>query len=418
MNRAWRQPSRTVLHLALAILLLTLSARVTPAQSGRPDPAAPGQVTVDPIQCWWRTSTPAVRVGEPFGVVLTCSLVETESIRILLDETKLGPEAIPLAPFEVLDGSRAADRRTSDHRFFQREYHLRLVNDTLFGKDVPVPALSLAYRVQSPGSDGTALTGIEKKYELPAQTIRILSLVSQDVTDIRDASAGTFANLDRAEFQASTLIAGGRVLVAVGGLLAVLALVSAVGGRTRVDRRTTLLSASAVLNQAARELARVRRERTEGGWTHDLAARALAALRLVGAYAMAHDASQREAADEATGGDGAFVHTALSGKRVLLSSALTAGRVRQARDLASAANAPASRVGTLEALASLDDALSTLTGAQYGRPTALDETSLDAVLASAESLVRHTKRRYRWPARTAARLSARLSTLGRRVWHR
>jgi hypothetical protein len=42
------------------------------------------RVEVDPVTCWWRTSAAAVRVGEPFGVVLTCSLLQTEAARVVV----------------------------------------------------------------------------------------------------------------------------------------------------------------------------------------------------------------------------------------------------------------------------------------------------------------------------------------------
>jgi len=50
--------------------------------------AAAQNVETDPIQCWWRTSAGAVRVGEAFSVVLTCAVLE---------DPKSGlPTALPL----------------------------------------------------------------------------------------------------------------------------------------------------------------------------------------------------------------------------------------------------------------------------------------------------------------------------------
>ena len=42
-------------------------------------------VEVDPIKCWWRTSTSAVRTGESFDLRLTCAVVETEAARVVPD---------------------------------------------------------------------------------------------------------------------------------------------------------------------------------------------------------------------------------------------------------------------------------------------------------------------------------------------
>jgi len=55
-------------HLFLGLAVITIAAL----------PAAAQNVETDPIQCWWRTSAGAVRVGEPFSLVLTCAVVEND----------------------------------------------------------------------------------------------------------------------------------------------------------------------------------------------------------------------------------------------------------------------------------------------------------------------------------------------------
>jgi hypothetical protein len=83
-------------------------------------PAAAQTEKTDPIQCWWRTSTGAVRVGETFSLVLTCAVVENDAAKVVVDQAKLEPSVIQLAPFEVVTGSsHGADLRTGDRRFFQ-----------------------------------------------------------------------------------------------------------------------------------------------------------------------------------------------------------------------------------------------------------------------------------------------------------
>src|SRR5947207_5385658 len=91
-------------------------------------------VQTDPLQCWWRTSTGAVRVGEPFTVVLTCAVLETDQVTVVPDQTRLEPSVVQFAPFEVLGGTHGADLRSGDRRFFQYEYRLRLIADGMFGK--------------------------------------------------------------------------------------------------------------------------------------------------------------------------------------------------------------------------------------------------------------------------------------------
>ena len=51
-------------------------SRASSSASRRPPRAQ--TVQTDPLQCWWRTSAGAVRVGEPFTVVLTCAVLETD----------------------------------------------------------------------------------------------------------------------------------------------------------------------------------------------------------------------------------------------------------------------------------------------------------------------------------------------------
>src|SRR3989442_14856900 len=69
-------------------------------------------VETDPMQCWWRTSAGAIRVGEPFSLVLTCAVVENDAAKVVVDQSKLEPSVIQLAPFEVTGGAHGADPRT------------------------------------------------------------------------------------------------------------------------------------------------------------------------------------------------------------------------------------------------------------------------------------------------------------------
>ena len=61
----------------------------------------------------------------------------------------------------------------------------------MFGKDVALPETKISYRVQSKVGQKTSLQGRDQTYMLPAQSMRVLSLVPADATDIRDTSSAT-----------------------------------------------------------------------------------------------------------------------------------------------------------------------------------------------------------------------------------
>src|SRR4051812_21672532 len=94
-------------------ILSALALLATTAVPGFAQHAAPTQ-SADPIQCWWRTSAGAIRVGEPFTVVLTCAVIETDAAQVVVDQSRLEPSVMQFAPFEVLGGTHGADLRTDD----------------------------------------------------------------------------------------------------------------------------------------------------------------------------------------------------------------------------------------------------------------------------------------------------------------
>src|ERR1051326_2926515 len=120
--------------------------------------------TADPIQCWWRTSAGAVRVGEPFTLVLPSAVLGTGDVKVVPDQSKLEPAVVQFAPFEVTGGAHGVDLRTDDRRFFQYEYKLRVIAENLFGKDVALPETKLNYRVQSKTGQGTSIEGRDQVY--------------------------------------------------------------------------------------------------------------------------------------------------------------------------------------------------------------------------------------------------------------
>ena len=354
-------------------------------------------VETEPLQCWWRTSAGAVRIGEPFAVVLTCAVLETEAATVVVDQSKLEPSVVQFAPFEVMGGNHGADLHTDLRRFFQYEYRLRLIGEGQFGKDVPLPETKLSYRVQSKVGDKTAIQGRDQSYLLPAQSVRMLSLVPADAADIRDASAETFADLDQRAFRANLLIIIGGVLFALAGLLALLALVRLF---TRLRKPSTaaqkLLSDGTILRAAGRELSAVQRDREGAGWTPELAARALTALRVAAAYALGRQVARTEipTTPGAVVPDGAGALTVGSGwlgrKKVIVSGAATPRSLaaERARGLGTE-----QRAGLLE---SLDRALGQFTTAQYGRADTLDAAALDEALTAGRSAVKRVAFEQTW----------------------
>lgn len=394
--------------------------------------AAPGfaqpqtQTTkADPLQCWWRTSAGAVRVGEPFTVVLTCAVLETADVKVVPDQTKLEPSVVQFSPFEVTGGSHGADLRTDDRRFFQYEYRLRVIAENLFGKDVALPETKIVYRVQSKTGQGTSIEGRDQTYVLPAQSIRVLSLVPADASDIRDAGAETFTDVDQRSFRASLLTVVGGILFALAGLLAILAIVRIVAKyRKPADTAEHVMPDLAVLRGVGRELAAVKREREGSGWTAELATRALAAMRVIGAYATGRSVSKatqstidrRQSTVDSEPIDGQLVlWTGIPPKRrkVIVSGAATPMLVgREAARLSK--NGGAKRAQDLE---SLERALSAFTTAQYGQAGRFDDVALDDGISSGFALLRRLKLEHTWPVRRFLKRPAPMPA-GTKVWSR
>jgi hypothetical protein len=359
--------------------------------------------SADPLQCWWRTSTGAIRIGEQFSIVLTCAVLETEAATVVVDQSRLEPSVVQFAPFEVLGGSHGADLRRDDRRFFQYEYRARLIAENQFGKDVSLPETKLSYHIQSSVGQKTALQGRDQSYILPPLSLRVLSLVPADATDIRDTPSVTFQDIDQRGFRANLLTVIGGVLFAVAALLTLLALVRLLARfRKPAEASTRLLSDSAALRAAGRELAAVRRQREDGGWTPDLAGRALAALRVAGAYAVGRRASLMPAAAQssvASRQSSDFSQEAEEAGRLIVRT----GWPRARRVAVSGAITPQSvgrdrirRTGTAgftgsELYESLEQALAALTAAQYGRNGKLDDSALDQALDTGGQVLKRAR---------------------------
>jgi hypothetical protein len=395
----------------LTMLCLALAASSAAAQD----------VSTDPLQCWWRTSAGAVRVGAPFSIVLTCAVLETDAATVVVDQSRLEPSVVQFPPFEVLGGSHGADLRTDQRRFFQYEYRLRLITENMFGKDAALPETKISYRVQSKVGQKTAIQGRDQTYMLPAQSIRVMSLVPADASDIRDTSSGeNFTDIDRRAFRANLFSIIGASLFVVAGLLALLTAVRLYRRyRTPAAATERPITDAAILRGARAELQSVRRERDSGGWTPELAGRALAALRIPATYLL----GRKVGCAAFTGPAGGFSDPQSGGlmlrtgwpksKQIAVSGAATAQTIarEQARGTANA-----KRGVMLDALAS---ALATFTTAQYGRgDIKLDDDALDRALSTAFDVLKRVRLEQTWIMKRLAARRGDAAPVDTRAWSR
>jgi len=369
------------MRTALVVFALVLVGSPVLAQAPAPRPPASAEATagrqagtdlveVDPIKCWWRTSATAVRTGESFGITLTCSVVETEANKVVPDFSKLDPTVVQLPPFEVLGGTHAGDLVTPGKRFFQYDYRLRLIAEDAFGADVAVPPLEITYRIESQVAGGDTVQGRDQSYALPRASVRLLSLVPDDTTDIREAPASQFTTIENRDSRANLLQTVAGVLF---GIAAVLAVVMLIGMLRRKTKTSTVshahLAPRTILGAVAKELDEVQRA-GRGGWTAELACRALAALRIAGSFAIDRAVGQRAARSGETPVEGELTVTSFGRGTVIVSGAATP-------ETTNSAAAPHG----------LSDALRTLTVMRYGRVEKLDSTGDEAI----ETAIRVTK---------------------------
>jgi hypothetical protein len=354
-------------------LLLVLGSRPALAQAPATPPA---EVAVAPIECWWKTDRSAIRVGEQFELTLTCAVLDTDRVKVAVDESSLAPSALHLVPFEIVSGQRFRDIRNSPRRFFQYQYVMRVLGEEFFDKEVSLPRLQLSYRVQNMLSTGSALAGREALYSLKPVPIRVLSLVPNLTSDIRDSPPDTFGDVDSRLFRSNILLIAAGVALALALLLIVIVVV-----RTTIRRRVTaiarkrLLSPALVLRAASGELSSVKSAAQQDGWSSDTAGRAAAALRLAGAVALGSPVSQWEAGRGAVPGEGQIaLRKGWRGRRIMLSSAVTP---------AASAHPDSGAIW-----AGISQTLGTFTAVRYSRDPKTDGTALDAALADGQDLVK------------------------------
>ena len=405
-----------ITYLSRILLVLLFAIALAYGQDVAPAKA----LEADPLQCWWRTSAGAVRVGEIFQLVLTCSVLETEALKVVPDQSPLDPNTIQMPPFEVAGGARNADLSASQHRFFQYEYRLRVMSQDLFGRDARLPEMKIAYRVQSRSNTGAAVEGIEKSYVLPPLSVRILSLVPADASDIRDASPTTFADIEGRSFRANILTAVAAILFALAALLAILAVVGVTKQRqSEAGPGSQPVPDLRVLEAVLAELAAITRDRRVNGWTMESIGRLFTALRIVSGYALGRPAGQiaPEAGEDVRPG-----HLLVRYRRSRFARPLhffIAGSVTGqtiSAEIGRLSSAPVAEHAVI--LGEMERALAELTITWYGRDAEVNNDLLDSNLESGIRAARNLRKEHTWLVRKLRAFHRATAEFGERVWVR
>lgn len=385
---------------AVAFAVVALASAPAAAQTSQdattPAAAVPGAMPspiltdANPLQCWWRTSAGAVRVGEPFDVTLTCAALDTDALRAVPDESRLTVAAIQLTPFEIIEGGRAPEVRTGDRRLIQHHYRLRLINPDVIGHDVKLPPLSIPYKVESRVGAGATVAGRDLTHLMPQIAIRVVSQVAADAEDIRDSSDASLARIDDLRFRARAYTLAGWALAGVAALAALTALVPAFGLLKRTRRSTgSRIADRAVLNEAARVLNARLSDARGGGWTPESLAETHGAMRAVAAIATGVGARDLGLGFGAPLPAGRLRVRRRFGRQVAAVTAhVTSAHVTRALE-ALPASASAGERSRLERLR---DGLVAMTRAQYGASPAADTSAVDEAVAAARDIAREVAR--------------------------
>jgi hypothetical protein len=396
--------------LLIAISSVVLSCVGAVAQS--PAPAGQAADEANLIECWWRTDKSTVHVGERFEVTLTCALTETDRLAVEPNVARLEPTTIALSPFEVLDGARQPDLRADAHRYVQFTYTLRLIGDDLFGRDVELPPLGIAYHVRS-GSGDSRPQGRERTYELPPLSMRVMSLVPRGVSDIRDASPEAFADIERRRFRARIALVVASICFGLAAILLISAALKA-SRRFRTGRAAAKpgLSPGAVLRGCLRETGRVRSDVARGGWTPALVGRALTVFRIAGASALSRPITQTALGVAGNGREGELeVRGGLLLRKRTRVSAPTTGQAFDSRARSGNGQRPDAASGPL--LDSIGQAIGEFTAARYTTNGPLDIKALDEAFEAGSQALRRLRLAKLWPVRTAALLARSLTSIRR-----
>lgn len=385
------------------------SAQAPPSNPGVAPTDLGGHVENDPIRCWSRTSAGAVRIGETFTVTLTCAVIETDLVQVVPDESKLGIAVVQMTPFEVAGGFHPADIGTNGRRFFQYDYNVRMINPDAIGTDVPIPLMQVTYRVNSRIAGNQQMQGREMTYVLPPMWVKVLSVVPQDATDIRDTDEASFSRAEQISFRAGVLQIIATTLMVLGGVMTLLALISIARRAAKQAKgpQERLLGRPALMRLAVRELSAAQQEGIASGWSDAALSRVAGALRLAAAGASDRRISQHVVESEVTAGEGRFVISRLGRvKRTAVSATVTS------EDLDRALRRTPEGSSRRQLLEELQQTLRALSAAQYSRPGG-DRSGVDAIVNKALELARQVRSQLSWPREWLRRLTARVPLLQR-----
>ena len=374
-------PRRFFLPLVFLLLLLPMSNHVGAAAS--PDEARRSNDPADPLRCWWRTSSGAVRSGETFDLTLTCAALDSSSLQAVVDESRLAGSTLALAPFDIVASAHPRDLRDGQRRFFQYRYTLRLINPDAIGKDVALPPITLNYRLDSRAGSGEIIEGRAQNYLLPPLSVRVLSLVPENAPGIRDMPDADFFSGETLNRRANMLEIVAVTLSALGSLLLIALLLHRISrARRTADGTPRLLDERQLLNACQHELTTVA-DTAKAEWNESLAARAQAAIRLAAACALDRTVSQMPATGASP--DAGQLVVTHAREKLVLSAAVTGEQLAEV--IATLPDASSRKT----MLAQLHDALTTFDRAQYGAGNTFDRVTLDNATASALAVITELK---------------------------
>lgn len=345
--------------------------------------------SVEAIKCWWKTDKSAIRIGEKFEVILTCRVVETDLEKVVPQENDLEPSVVSLAPYTSIGGVRHPDILRNNLRFFQYEYHLMLVGEDFFNKEVPVPSLEIKYKVDRKVQKENINTK-ENIYRLPELQMKISSLVPKDTKNIRDSGDKTFSFIKRLHFKAIV----GFVLA---GLFLVLPLAimflpfwRAILEWRRSSSNGTLFGNTALLRRMLSELKHAQGLKNKNGWNDEVISKINTICRITGAIALSMNVSQFSEKFGKKGLEGQLKLRKgwLWPKRVMIYSSLTPETMR----------ANASKTLNNSWNNDFIDVFEVFNNARYGSDE-LDEAMLDVSLVQCMNLVKKLYHRHFWLVR-------------------
>ena len=406
--------SRISWRVGMAIVLAVWAAGSVVATQSSPSGADSVDVETHPMSCWWKTDKSAVRVGEPFGLTLTCRVMETDRVAVVPDVSEIEPASIQLTPFDVVEGTRHEDIIVPPWRYLQYVYTVRLLGEEFFGRDVAIPPTNVTFRVHTGGAE--IVEGSEHTYVLPSMLMRILSLLPAQAADIRDPAVDTFGDIEARRFRATMEMVASAI---VFGFAAVLLLIAGIRVTERFQKRGPAVEPTVpvrtLLGGCLHEVDRVRAEAAREGWTPGLAGRALAPFRVAGAIALSQPVTQTLVAGDAPAREGqiALRHGMLRRRRALVSAPVTAEDIDRLR---TAGNGNLPPGVDQDGLDRIREALAGLTAVRYGRNGSVDVQDLDRMLDNGNSALRRLRVARLWPARVAGALARPAAVFGLGAW--